>query len=65
MYMDAEERKAELMKENKMSSNLMFKMEFDPRIIGKKFCRMGERKLELDRLFVQHHWMNFHIFLTC
>lgn len=36
MYMDAEERKAELMKENKMSSNLMFKMDFDPRIIGNK-----------------------------
>lgn len=33
MYMDAEERKAELMKQNKMSG-FMFKMDFDPRIIG-------------------------------
>ena len=31
-YMDAEERKAELMKDNEMSGN-MFKMENDPRII--------------------------------
>lgn len=33
MYMDAEERKAELMKNNKMNG-LMFKMDYDPRIIG-------------------------------
>ena len=31
--MDAEERKAELMKNNKMNG-LMFKMDYDPRIIG-------------------------------
>ena len=33
MYMDAEQRKAELMSQNKMDG-LMFKMDFDPRIIG-------------------------------
>ena len=44
MYMDAEQRKAELMKENKMSSNLMFKMDFDPRIIGNKILPDGTRK---------------------
>ena len=33
MYLDAEERKAELMKQNKMQG-LMFKMDDDPRIIG-------------------------------
>ncbi len=33
MYMDAEERKAELMSQNKMEG-LMFKMDYDPRIIG-------------------------------
>lgn len=32
MYMDAEERKAELMSQNKMEG-LMFKMDYDPRII--------------------------------
>ena len=34
MYMDAEERKAELMKMNKVADGMMFKMEDDPRIIG-------------------------------
>ena len=33
MYQDAEERKKELMKQNKMEG-LMFKMDADPRIIG-------------------------------
>ena len=33
MYMDAEQRKAELMSQNKMDG-LMFKMDYDPRIIG-------------------------------
>lgn len=33
MYMDAEERKKELMSQNKMDG-LMFKMDYDPRIIG-------------------------------
>ena len=34
MYMDAEERKKELMKHNRVSDGLMFKMENDPRVIG-------------------------------
>ena len=34
MYLDAEARKAELMKENRVKDGLMFKLEFDPRIIG-------------------------------
>ena len=34
MYLDAEERKAELMKENRIADGMMFKLEFDPRIIG-------------------------------
>lgn len=34
MYMDAEERKKELMKQNKITDGMMFKMEDDPRIIG-------------------------------
>lgn len=36
MYMDAEERKAELMEQNQMQDDFMFKLEFDPRIIGCK-----------------------------
>lgn len=34
MYMDAEERKQELMKQNKVKDGMMFKMDHDPRIIG-------------------------------
>ena len=34
MYLDAEERKAELMKENRVKDGMMFKLDFDPRIIG-------------------------------
>ena len=34
MYKDADQRKAELMAQNKMSDGLMFKMDDDPRIIG-------------------------------
>ena len=34
MYMDAEERKQKLMKENKISGGMMFKLDDDPRIIG-------------------------------
>ncbi|MCD7708946.1 MAG: sugar transferase [Clostridiales bacterium] len=36
MYLDAEERKAELMKDNRVGDGLMFKLDYDPRIIG---CR--------------------------
>ena len=34
MYLDAEARKAELMAQNRVGSGLMFKLEYDPRIIG-------------------------------
>jgi len=34
MYMDAEERKAALMEQNKVNSDLFFKMDDDPRIFG-------------------------------
>ena len=42
--MDAEERKKELMNQNKISDGLMFKMDFDPRIIGNKILPDGTRK---------------------
>ena len=44
MYMDAEERKAELMKENKLGDGKMFKMDFDPRVIGNKVLPDGTHK---------------------
>ncbi len=44
MYMDAEQRKAELMKENKLGDGKMFKMDFDPRVIGNKILPDGTKK---------------------
>lgn len=44
MYMDAEKRKAELMKENKMGDGKMFKLDFDPRVIGNKILPDGTKK---------------------
>ena len=44
MYMDAEERKAELMSQNKMSDGRMFKLDFDPRVIGNKVLPDGTHK---------------------
>lgn len=36
MYMDAEDRKKDLMDQNRVADGMMFKMDFDPRIIGNK-----------------------------
>ena len=36
MYMDAEERKKELMAQNRVKDGFMFKLDWDPRIIGAK-----------------------------
>ena len=44
MYMDAEARKAELMKDNKLGDGKMFKLDFDPRVIGNKVLPDGAHK---------------------
>ena len=44
MYMDAEARKAELMKQNKLGDAKMFKLDFDPRVIGNKVLPDGNHK---------------------
>ena len=44
MYMDAEERKKELLAQNRHGGALMFKLDFDPRIIGNKILPDGTRK---------------------
>ena len=58
MYLDAEERKKNLLEQNQIADGMMFKMENDPRIIGSKIDqKTGEyipgignwiRKLSLD-----------------
>lgn len=43
MYLDAEERKAELMAQNRLNDNFMFKLDFDPRIIGNRIDENGNQ----------------------
>lgn len=57
MYMDAEERKAELMSQNKMEG-LMFKMDYDPRIIGSEKKDKTVIQKESETLSVRHPWMS-------
>ena len=42
--MDAEARKAELMKENRLGDGRMFKLDFDPRVIGNRILPDGTKK---------------------
>ena len=49
MYMDAEARKAELMKDNRVGDGMMFKLDFDPRIIGNRILPDGSRKTGLGQ----------------
>jgi lipopolysaccharide/colanic/teichoic acid biosynthesis glycosyltransferase len=44
MYLDAEERKASLMAQNRVKDGLMFKLDWDPRIIGNEERPDGTRK---------------------
>lgn len=44
MYLDAEERKAELMAQNRVDDGLMFKLDYDPRIIGNRILPDGTIK---------------------
>ncbi len=47
MYMDAEERKKELEKQNRVQDGMMFKLDFDPRIIGNEILPDGTHKTGL------------------
>lgn len=44
MYLDADERKASLMAQNRVKDGMMFKLDFDPRIIGNEELPDGTRK---------------------
>lgn len=44
MYMDADARKQELMGQNRVADGMMFKLDFDPRIIGNEIKPDGTRK---------------------
>ena len=44
MYLDADERKKELMSQNRVAGGMMFKLDFDPRIIGNEILPDGTKK---------------------
>ena len=43
MHADAEERKRELMEQNRVQDDMMFKLDFDPRVIGNRLVDGEER----------------------
>lgn len=45
MYLDAEERKQEMMEQNRVKDGRMFKLDFDTRIIGNRILPSGEKKV--------------------
>ena len=62
MYLDAEERKKDLLAENKMSNDLMFKVECDERIIGCKRMPDGTVKKGFGNFIREHsldEWPQF------
>ena len=44
MYMDADERKKELMEQNRVKDGMMFKLDYDPRIIGNRILPDGTKQ---------------------
>lgn len=48
------------MAQNKIGDGMMFKMDFDPRIIGNKVLPNGKKKPESGSLSGKQAWMNSH-----
>ena len=63
MYPDAEERKKELMGKNKIGDGHMFKMDFDPRVIGNKIVD-GEEKTGIGQFIRDHSLDEFPQFFN-
>ena len=60
--MDAEERKQELMVQNRVKDGMMFKLDWDPRIIGNKILPDGTKKTgigEFIRAMSLDEWPQF------
>ncbi len=65
MYMDAEERKKELMAQNRVSDGMMFKMDFDPRIIGNKILPDGTKKTGIGEFIRKYSIDELPQFFCC
>ena len=64
MYLDAEARKAELMAQNRVGGGLMFKLEYDPRIIGCKKLPDGTVKKGIGNFIRDYSLDEFPQFLN-
>ena len=54
MYLDAEERKSEFLDQNRVEDGMMFKLDFDPRIIGNEILPDGTKKTGIGE------WLRVH-----
>ena len=63
MYMDAEERKKEFLSQNRVSDGMMFKLDFDPRIIGNKIVD-GKRVTGIGEFIREHSLDEFPQFFN-
>ena len=64
MYLDAEERKKELMEQNRVKDGMMFKLDFDPRIIGNEILPDGTQKTGFMELCRKYSLDEFPQFLN-
>ena len=65
MYMDAEERKAELMKENRVQDGMMFKLDLTRESSAVRSFRTAQSKRVSETSSVTGVWMNSRSFLMC
>ena len=54
MYLDAEERKNEFLDQNRVENGMMFKLDFDPRIIGNEILPDGTKKTGIGEWLREH-----------
>ena len=54
MYLDAEERKKEFLDQNRVEDGMMFKLDFDPRIIGNEILPDGTKKTGIGEWLREH-----------
>ena len=64
MYMDAEERKKEFLSQNRVSDGMMFKLDFDPRIIGNKILEDGTKITGIGEFIRSHSLDEFPQFFN-
>ncbi|MBQ9664507.1 MAG: sugar transferase [Oscillospiraceae bacterium] len=64
MYMDADERKQEFLEQNRVSDGMMFKLDFDPRIIGNEILPDGTHKTGIGEFIRSHSLDEFPQFFN-